>query len=176
MRQAIPAIFLDRDGTIIVERRYLSDPAGVVLEEGAGEGLRLLQAQGWPLVVISNQSGVGRGYFPESAVHAVNARLAELLMAEGVTIAGWYHCPHAPDAGCDCRKPADGMVRRAAAELGLDPGRSFVIGDKRSDLELAERIGATGVLVATGYGDAAAGCANLVEAAGLVLDRAKVAK
>jgi len=178
VENARPAIFLDRDGTIIVEREYLADPADVALERGAAEGLRRLQHLGWPLVVVSNQSGVGRGYFPESAVHAVNARVADLLRAEGVTIAGWYHCPHAPDDRCACRKPADGMIRQASADLGLDPTRSVMIGDKPSDVELAHRIRAIGILLETGHdanggAEATVVCATLIDAAAFVLEAVK---
>lgn len=147
-----PAIFLDRDGTVIVEKHYLSDPALVELEAGAVEGLRKLQALGLPLVVITNQSGVGRGKFGVDAVHAVNARVGELLAAEGITIAGWYMCPHAPDTDCACRKPLPGMAQQAQRELGVSLAGSYVVGDKRSDVELADAIGGTGVLVTTGHG------------------------
>lgn len=147
-----PAALLDRDGTIIVERDYLSDPALVALEAGAAAGLRAMAAAGYALVVLTNQSGIARGYFDRAAADAVNARVAELLAAEGVTIEGWYVCPHAPGDGCDCRKPRPGLALQAAAALGLDLARSWMIGDKRSDIALADAIGARGVLVATGHG------------------------
>lgn len=178
-----PAVFLDRDGTIIVERDYLSDPDQVALERGAAIGLRRLARLGLPLVVVSNQSGVGRGYFPEAAVHAVNTRIAALLAGEGVRIAGWFHCPHAPDEACGCRKPAAGLLTRAAAELRLDCAQSVMIGDKPSDVDAAEAAGAWGLLVATGHGaeldlDAARArgvivCADLADAAEVVLARYK---
>ncbi|WP_019832298.1 D-glycero-alpha-D-manno-heptose-1,7-bisphosphate 7-phosphatase [Sphingomonas sp. PR090111-T3T-6A] len=173
-----PAVLLDRDGTIIVERDYLSDPALVELETGAVEGLRALAEAGFVLAVLTNQSGIGRGYFDLMAAKAVNARVAELLAAEGIVIAGWYLCPHAPDEECDCRKPRPGMARQAAEELGLDLARSWVIGDKSSDVGLADAVGARSILVTTGHGrkDEAAMraqgvpvCATLVEAAGLIL-------
>ncbi len=147
-----PAVLLDRDGTIIVERDYLSDPALVELEHGAAEGLRALAEAGWVLAVLTNQSGIGRGYFDRAAAEAVNARVAELLAEEGVSIAGWYLCPHAPDEDCECRKPRPGMALQAASELGLDLSRSWVVGDKRSDVELADAIGAEAILVMTGHG------------------------
>jgi D-glycero-D-manno-heptose 1,7-bisphosphate phosphatase len=147
-----PAVLLDRDGTIIVERSYLSDPAQVLLEEGAAEGLRRLAKAGWLLVVLTNQSGIGRGYFDRAAAEEVNARVAALLAVEGVPIAGWYLCPHGPDEACNCRKPRPGLARQAADELGLDLTRSWMIGDKRSDVELARRIGARPILVTTGHG------------------------
>lgn len=144
---------LDRDGTIIVEKNYLSDPAGVELLPGAAAGLRRLQAAGWGLVVVSNQSGIGRGYFTEADYEKVTARLVELLRAEGVALDGIYHCPHAPGAGCDCRKPLPGMLLRAARDLGFRPADCAVVGDKPADVELGRNAGAAlSVLVRTGYG------------------------
>lgn len=145
-------VLLDRDGTIIVERDYLSDPAQVTLESGALNGLKCLAGAGARLVVITNQSGVGRGYFDQSAVEAVHARLAQILAADGVVIAGWYVCPHAPDTGCDCRKPMPGLVRQAAADLNFNPQEAYVVGDKASDIGLSETTGATSILVRSGYG------------------------
>lgn len=147
-----PAIFLDRDGTIIVEKNYLGDPDQVVLLDGAVEGLRAMSRHSLPLVVVSNQSGVGRGYFSVDQARAVERRLDELLAREGVAIAGWYMCPHAPDENCSCRKPLPGMINAAVRDLDLDPARSFVIGDKRSDIDLASAVGAAGILVTTGHG------------------------
>lgn len=145
------AIFLDRDGTIIVDKHYLSDPAGVVLEQGAVAGLKALAKIG-PLVVVSNQSGIARGRFTAQDAIAVNHRVAELLAEEGIDILGWYFCPHGADDGCACRKPRPGMIDQACRDHGLDPTRSFVVGDKASDLELATAVGATGILVETGEG------------------------
>lgn len=168
-----PAIFLDRDGTIIVERNYPSHPDQVALLDGAAEGLRAMAGRGYPLVVVSNQSGIGRGYFSIEQADAVERRVIELLAGEGVAIAAWHRCPHAPDAGCACRKPAPGMIHAATIELDLDPARSFVIGDKWSDVELATAVGAVGMLVTTGHGQADADrarrqgvaiCRDLVEA------------
>lgn len=147
-----PAAFLDRDGTIIVERHYLRDPAQVELERNAAEGLRAMSERGYALVVVSNQSGIGRGLVTPAELDAVNRRLADLLRERQVELSALYFCPHAPDAGCDCRKPASGMVLQAVREHGLDLSRSFMIGDKRADLELAARTGAAGILVETGYG------------------------
>jgi histidinol-phosphate phosphatase family protein len=175
-----PAIFLDRDGTIIEEKNYLSDPAEVTLLAGAAEGLRSLSRHSLPLVVVSNQSGIGRGFFSAGQAQAVQDRLKELLAQEGVTIAGWYMCPHEPGANCSCRKPLPGMVRSAARELSLNPSKSFMIGDKRCDIDLAAAIGATGILVTTGHGAMEADyahsieapvCANLVEASEVVARR-----
>ncbi len=152
MSGSSPTIFLDRDGTIIVEKHYLSDPAQVELEAGAGQGLKLLCDLGLSLVVVSNQSGIGRGKFGLEAAHAVNARVAELLAEHGVTIAGWYMCPHAPGTDCNCRKPQPGMALQAHQELNVPLQGAYVIGDKRIDVELGQAIGGTGLLVTTGHG------------------------
>lgn len=158
------AIFLDRDGTIIVEKNYLCDPDQVVLLEGAVAGLRAMSTHGLPFVVVSNQSGVGRGYFSAEQARAVERRLQELLAREGLAIAGWYHCPHAPETKCSCRKPLPGMIDAAVRDLGLDPVRSFVIGDKRCDIDLAAAVGATGILVTTGHGRSDADYAHALPA------------
>jgi histidinol-phosphate phosphatase family protein len=163
-----PAALLDRDGTLIVEKDYLADPDGAVLEAGAAAGLRTLAKLGLVLVVVSNQSGIGRGYFTRERADAVNARVDELLRAEGIEIAGWYLCPHAPDEVCDCRKPLPGLANAAARDLGLDLQRSFVVGDKPADVELARAVGATGLLVLTGHGAAHRGWA---ESAGVPICR-----
>lgn len=149
MRRA--AVLLDRDGTVIVEKNYLSDPDQVALEKNAVNGLRLLAGAGFALVIVSNQSGIGRGYFTAQDADRVNRRMQELLAQQGVALAGIYICPHAPDTPCACRKPAPGMALQAAADLGLDLARSFVIGDKRADLGLASAVAATGILVLTGH-------------------------
>ena len=167
------AALLDRDGTLIVERDYLSDPEGVELLPGAAAGLRRMREMGLALVVVTNQSGVGRGYFTEASLRAVHERMESLLAREGVRLDGIYHCPHAPDDGCDCRKPATGLAERAARELGFALARSAVIGDKGSDVALARALGVPAVLVTTGYGarELAAGAepdavaADLLEAA-----------
>lgn len=147
-----PAAFVDRDGTINVERHYLRSPAELELIPGAAEGLKALQGQGFALVVLTNQSGVARRYFTLDALAAVHRRLAGMLAAEGVTLDGIYICPHGPADDCDCRKPKPGMARQAAADLGLDPGRSVMIGDKMADIGLGRAIGARTVLVRTGHG------------------------
>jgi D-glycero-alpha-D-manno-heptose 1-phosphate guanylyltransferase len=147
-----PFILLDRDGTLIEERHYLSDPGGVVLLPGVVDGLRALRAEGLALVVATNQAGVGRGLFSEDQVAAVHARLSELLAARGVGLDGIFYCPHHPDAGCDCRKPATGLARQAAAALGPGAASVAVVGDKRCDIDLARALGVPGILVTTGYG------------------------
>jgi D-glycero-D-manno-heptose 1,7-bisphosphate phosphatase len=145
-------VLLDRDGTIIADRHYLSDPAGVELLPGAAAGLRALQRLGLGLVVLSNQSGLGRGYFQEADLWAVHERLRQLLAAEGIRLDGSYYCPHLPEEACACRKPGPGLVEQAAAQHGFDPGQCFVIGDKRSDIEMGQAVGAVSILVRTGHG------------------------
>jgi len=149
-----PAAFIDRDGTVIDEREYLADPAGVVILPGAIAGLKTLMDEGFALVLVTNQSGIARGYYTVDDYAAVAARLSEMLEAEGVQVEGTYFCPHHPDVTgpCDCRKPATGMYRQAAAALGLDLERSSYIGDKLSDVLPALELGGRGVLVRTGYG------------------------
>ncbi|BBD97383.1 HAD family hydrolase [Sphingobium amiense] len=147
------AVFLDRDGTLIVERGYLSDPAGVELERLAAPSLARLQKAGWLLVLVTNQSGIARGYFSEQQAHRVNEAVATLLAAQGIMIDGVYICPHGPGDGCECRKPAPGLLLNASRDLNIDLVHSFMIGDKRSDLEAACGAGAKGMLVTTGYGE-----------------------
>ena len=145
-------VLLDRDGTIIRERHYLSDPDLVDLLPGAAAGMRLLQEAGLRLVVVTNQSGVGRGYFSQETLERIHDRLRELLAAEGVELDGIYTCPHTPDDRCDCRKPSTGMVDQASRDLGFDPHLAFLIGDNVADIELGRRVGARTLLVRTGYG------------------------
>ncbi|WP_432737761.1 D-glycero-beta-D-manno-heptose 1,7-bisphosphate 7-phosphatase [Maridesulfovibrio sp. FT414] len=145
-------ILLDRDGTIIVDKHYLSDPAGVELIPGASEGLKMMAEAGFGLIVVTNQSGIGRGYYSESDMRAVNRRMEELLAGSEVKFAAVYHCPHGPDENCDCRKPAAGMFDQAIAEFGMNPTDCYVIGDKLCDVELGLSKGAGAILVRTGKG------------------------
>lgn len=168
-------VLLDRDGTIIHNREYLADPKLVELLPGAAEGLRSMRALGFGLVVVSNQSGVGRGWFDEACVEVVHARLRQILQAEGVLLDGIYYCPHHPDAGCRCRKPRPALVERAVHDLRFDPAESVVIGDSACDLGLGRAIRATTILVRTGHGvqaeetsDADHVVADLCEAAAIV--------
>jgi D-glycero-D-manno-heptose 1,7-bisphosphate phosphatase len=147
-----PVVFLDRDGTIIVERDYLSDPALVELEQGAVAGLARLAAAGHPLVVLTNQSGIARGYFDLAAAERVNARVAQLLAEAGIAIAGWFICPHGSADACDCRKPAPGLAIAAGQVLGLPIEGAWMIGDKLSDATLPHAFAGQGILVTTGHG------------------------
>ena len=174
------AVFLYRDGTVIVDKGYLGDPAGVELERGAASGLRAVAALGYALIVVTNQSGIARGLFSREAAEGVNRRVAEELAREGVAIADWYVCPHGPDDRCRCRKPQTGLIDQAVSEHHLDISASYVIGDKQSDLLLARAAGATGILVMTGDGTAHSQwalrsgypvCAGLPETATLIRSR-----
>ena len=145
-------MILDRDGTIIVERHYLSDPGQVELIPGVAGGLRKLSQMGLGLVVITNQSGVGRGLLDDNRLDLIHRRLHELLAVEGIRLDGIYSCPHTPEDDCLCRKPRPGLMAAASKELVFDPRASFVIGDKPCDIELGRQVGATTFLVRTGYG------------------------
>jgi D-glycero-D-manno-heptose 1,7-bisphosphate phosphatase len=148
-----PAVFLDRDGTISEEVGYLNHISRFRMFPFVGGAVRRLNQAGLPVVVITNQSGVGRGYYPESLVHAVNELMARQLAAAGARIDAVYYCPHTPADACECRKPKTGMLDRAAREHSFDLGRSFVVGDKYVDIELAHKVRARGILVRTGYGE-----------------------
>ena len=141
-------VILDRDGTLVIDRGYLDDPKGLEFEPGAAGGLKRLHSHGYRLVVITNQSGVGRGFFPMERLEAMNVRLCAMVAESGARLAGIYSCPHAPEEACTCRKPEQELMRRAAAELGFDPKAAVVIGDKESDIEFGRRAGATTILIA----------------------------
>lgn len=145
-------VVLDRDGTMIVEKHYLSDPEGVELLPRVVGGLRHLSALGLGLVVVTNQSGIGRGLFDTTCLARIHRRLCALLAAESIHLDGIYFCPHTPEDDCACRKPGTGLLQRAAQELDFDPEAVFVIGDKPCDIELGQRVDATTFLVRTGYG------------------------
>ena len=154
-----PAVFLDRDGTLIEERNYLDRLDLIAPLPGVAGALTRLRDAGFALVLVTNQAGVARGYFDESFVRAAHEHLAALFARDGIVLDGYYYCPHHPEGAveayrrtCRCRKPAPGMVEEAARDLDLDVARSFVIGDKWLDVELAKNAGARGILVRTGYG------------------------
>lgn len=152
-----PAVFLDRDGTLNVEKDYLHRWEDWEWIPGAIEAVRRLNAAGFVVVVVTNQSGIARGLYQEADMHALHRRVASELAAFGARIDAWYHCPHHPHYGavrdCHCRKPEPGMLLEAAREHDLDLTRSFVIGDKAADVEAGLAVGATPILVLTGYGE-----------------------
>jgi D-glycero-D-manno-heptose 1,7-bisphosphate phosphatase len=186
-----PAVFLDRDGTLIEEVGYLDRPERVQLYPWAVDAIRAINRAAIPIVLITNQSGVARGFFTEAVVDEVHRHIARLLEAGGARIDAYYYCPHHRDGSvaryavaCECRKPGRGLVDRAVRELRIEPAHSFTIGDRWLDVELARNIGGRGVLVRTGYGAdeerrAPVGLAadavvnNLVEAASWILERLK---
>ncbi len=142
------AVFLDRDGTLVEDRDYLADPAGVRLLAGAAGAVARLNAAGVPVILVTNQSGIGRGFFGEGDYAAVHDRLVELLRAAGARLDGEYHCPDAPHGPASgCRKPAPGMFLRAAEELGIDLAASWYVGDRMRDVTPAREWGGTGILV-----------------------------
>jgi len=149
---------IDRDGTIVVEKHYLHDPAHVELAAGAGEALAALSIAGVRLFVVTNQSGIGRGYYREEDFRAVQLRLDELLAPYGVVFTDIAFCPHAPDQLCGCRKPAPGMWEALRARHGLDPSQTVMIGDNGSDVAFGLACGmAESMLVLTGHGERFAG-------------------
>lgn len=145
-------VALDRDGTVMAERHHLTDPRAVEVLPGVVAGLRGIRALGLGLILVTNQSVVGRGLCDAARLATVHRRLLDLLEAEDVELDGIYYCPHTPTDRCMCRKPATGLLEQAARDLHFDPGAGFVIGDKRCDIELGQRVGATTLLVRTGYG------------------------
>ena len=135
-------VLLDRDGTINVERGHLTDPDRIELIDGAAEALRDLAARGFGLVVVTNQSPIGRGMMDRARLAEIHERLTRELAARGARLDGIYFCPHHPDAGCACRKPATGMAEQASAEHGFEPSECFVVGDSEGDIGLARALGA----------------------------------
>jgi D-glycero-D-manno-heptose 1,7-bisphosphate phosphatase len=181
------AVFLDRDGTLIEEVGYLDRADRVTLYPYAADAIRALNRAGIRIVMVTNQSGVARGFFSEAVVVEVHQHIADLLARRGAHIDAYYYCPHHPDGRvaeyairCECRKPGRALVDRAVHELGIDPARSFTVGDRWLDVGLARTIGGRGVLVRTGYGadeeqrrpeglEADVVVNNLVEAASWIL-------
>lgn len=154
-REKAPAIFLDRDGTLIRDVGYLSRQEQVEILPRVAEAIRLLRGQGFLLVVVTNQSAVARGRLTEEELGRIHDALNARLAQDGAHLDGIYYCPHHPTEGvgpyhatCDCRKPNTGMILKAVLDLGLDPSSSYVVGDQTSDMELADRIGAKGVRIA----------------------------
>jgi D-glycero-D-manno-heptose 1,7-bisphosphate phosphatase len=152
-------VFLDRDGTIIEEVGYLDRAERVDLYPWTIDAIRALNRAGLIVVMVTNQSGVARGFFTEAVVDDVHAHLAHLLAEGGARIDAYYYCPHHPDGKvaefartCECRKPGRGLVDRAVREFGIEPTASFVVGDRWFDVALARTVGAAGILVRTGYG------------------------
>jgi D-glycero-D-manno-heptose 1,7-bisphosphate phosphatase len=154
-----PAVFLDRDGTLVEEAGYLDRLERLVFFPYSVDAVRLLNRANLAVVIVTNQAGIARGIFKDSFVAEAHRHIASRLSAGGARVDGFYYCPHHPEAvieeyrkSCDCRKPQPGLLKRAASDLDLALDRSFVVGDRWHDLEAGERVGARGVLVRTGYG------------------------
>jgi D-glycero-D-manno-heptose 1,7-bisphosphate phosphatase len=149
------AVFLDRDGTVMEDTGYPRDPDEVRLLPGAAAAIARLNRAGLPVVLVTNQSGIGRGYYDEAAFRAVQRRLVDLLAAEGAHLDAVYFCPHSPDRDppCDCRKPAAGLFERAARDHSIDLAASFFVGDRTRDIQPGLDRGATGILVAEQAGE-----------------------
>jgi D-glycero-D-manno-heptose 1,7-bisphosphate phosphatase len=154
-----PAIFMDRDGTLSHEVGYVNHLSRFKLFSWTVDAVRLINRSGFLAVVVTNQAGVARGYFPESLIHDVHASLNASMEAGGARLDAVYFCPHHPSVGepayrldCECRKPRPGLLKRAERELGADLERSWVVGDRLGDVKLAWSVGARGVLVKSGYG------------------------
>ncbi|MFH1335166.1 MAG: HAD family hydrolase [Candidatus Zixiibacteriota bacterium] len=153
------AVFMDRDGTICEEVGYLDSVERFHLIPRSAAAVKLLNDQGLKAVVVTNQSGVARGYFPEKCLEEIHAELSRQLQQEGAYLDGIYYCPHHPQEGeaayrrvCNCRKPSSGLLLKAAEDMNLDLTLSYTVGDRMIDLECGYRVGAKGVLVLTGYG------------------------
>ena len=147
-----PAVFLDRDGTLNEEMGYINHLSRFRLLPQAVPAIRRLNAAGVKVVVVTNQSGAARGYFPASLVDEIHAHLQKILTAGGAHLDGIYTCLHGPDEGCACRKPRPALIKQAARDLDLDLARSYLVGDRYKDIETAANAGAKGILVLTGYG------------------------
>jgi D,D-heptose 1,7-bisphosphate phosphatase len=151
------AIFLDKDGTLIPDIPYNIDPDMITLQPDCIEGLKLLYNEGYLLIIVSNQSGVARGYFTEEKLQAVEIKMKELLAENGILLSGFYYCPHHPQGtvksfniNCDCRKPMPGMLLKAAAEHNIDLTKSWMIGDILNDVEAGRRAGCKTALIDNG--------------------------
>ena len=169
-----PAVFLDRDGTVNVEVHYLSQPEQIELLPTVSETISMLNSRNIPVVIATNQAGIARGYFPEQNLIAIHNHLRQILAEQNALVDGIYYCPHHPSAGlgdyrkvCACRKPAPGMLTRAADELAIDLNRSLMIGDRESDLQAGASAGCQTALVTTGYGQETSAAIDLKSVRGI---------
>jgi len=141
------AVFIDRDGTINVNVEYLDNPDGFQMYIGVAEGIKLLKDNGFKIIVITNQSGIARGYFSEKTLEKIHERMKKELLKKGATLDAIYYCPHHPDDNCDCRKPNTGLFKKAVKDFDIDTSRSFIIGDMTIDVEAGHRMGLKTILV-----------------------------
>ena len=154
-----PAVFIDRDGTINAQMGYINHMSRFVLLPGSAEAIRLLNDHGYLVIIVSNQSGVARGYFPMELVNEVHAHMKALFARDNARVDGIFFCPHYPKGKlpeysrvCECRKPKTGLIKMACGDFDIDMANSYVIGDRCTDIELARNAGLKGILVKTGYG------------------------
>ncbi|WP_321504065.1 D-glycero-beta-D-manno-heptose 1,7-bisphosphate 7-phosphatase [uncultured Methanoregula sp.] len=141
------AVFVDRDGTINIDVHYLNDPDKFEMYPGVGEGIKQLKVKGYKIIVITNQSGIGRGYFTEQQLFRVHERMITEFQKFDVTLDGIYYCPHHPDDHCNCRKPNTGLFEKAVQEHNIDVKKSFMLGDKMLDIEAGKKIGVKTILI-----------------------------
>jgi histidinol-phosphate phosphatase family protein len=146
------AVFIDRDGTLVPDIPYLDDAEKLRLFPGAADSVARLREAGFLVIVVTNQSGIGRGFFSEETLGRIHEKLAALLGEEGTSLDGLYYCPHRPDEGCSCRKPETGLIDRAVKDLNVSLEGSYVVGDDVADIDLARNAGTKSVLVLTGHG------------------------
>ncbi len=156
------AVLLDRDGTIMRDVHYCRRVEDVELLPKAGEGLRLLSDSGFTLAIVTNQSGLARGYFTEATLNRIHQAMREKLMTFGVRIDAIYYCPHHPDAGCECRKPKPKLAYQAINDLNINVSQSFIIGDRLMDIELARAIGCKGIMINGEYTETELKAAKIV--------------
>jgi histidinol-phosphate phosphatase family protein len=181
----VPAVFLDRDGTVIFSKDYLSSPEQVKLYSYAADSINMLQAAGFKVVIVTNQSGVARGMFTENDLQKIHKRFIFLLKKAGAKVDGIYYCPHVDEDFCNCRKPKPGMVLQSAKDLNIDLEKSYTIGDSIRDYLLGYNTGGRGILVLTGHGKKQRSkivyekikpmsvCKTLKEAVSLIIKNAK---
>jgi D-glycero-D-manno-heptose 1,7-bisphosphate phosphatase len=175
------AVFVDRDDTLMVDVKYCADPALVKLIPGAAEGLRALRQAGYRVVVVTNQSGIGRGFFNAETLDRVNNRLRDELRQQGADYDALYYCPHAPEEDCLCRKPKPGLLLKAASELNIDLASSYTLGDRDLDIGAGKAAGTKTILVSiTDRPDGTASdplpdfvASNLADAANFILSRTR---
>jgi D-glycero-D-manno-heptose 1,7-bisphosphate phosphatase len=154
-----PAVFIDRDGTINEQMGYINHPSRFIILPGVAEAFRILNQEGYHAIILSNQSGVARGYFPIDLVYNIHSIMEESIAGQGGRIDGVFFCPHYPKGSdpkyamdCDCRKPGTGLINQACEKFEIDLSRSYMVGDHYTDMELADRSNIKGILVKTGYG------------------------
>lgn len=159
------AVFLDRDGVLIEDTNYPGDPDAILFLPDVGTAVRILNQKGFKVIVISNQSGIARGYFPEENTRKINDKISKKLAAEGAHIDAFYYCPHHPDENCQCRKPKTGMLKQAQKDFEIDFKKSWMIGDDIKDAECGQNAGCKTILLSKEKNEKYKTAENLLEAA-----------